>query len=90
MKRTNPTLALPEVPRNPFSYVMAPFFGFAGAAGGAAASMMVMVAIMGMLAAIAIPNFIRYQERAKAAREKTIQIQQQNEEMEKLLQKSKD
>ena len=52
--------------RNPLAYPFAPVFGIA--AGGGAGSTLMVVAIMGMLAAIAIPNFIKYQERAKAMR----------------------
>jgi len=55
----------PDVGRNPLSYVMAPFFGMV--LGGAASYVMVYVAVIGMLAAIAIPNFLKYQERAKTA-----------------------
>jgi len=54
----------PPVARNPLSYLFAPFLGFAGG-GGAAMSLMVFVAIIGILAAIAIPSFIKFQERAK-------------------------
>jgi Zn-dependent protease with chaperone function len=60
--------AVPEVPRHPLAYVFAPFFGFASAgAGGGLGAMMIVVAIIGMMAAIAIPNLVRYQERARAA-----------------------
>ncbi len=57
----------PDTGRNPFSYVLAPFFG--AAAGGAASilQLYVIVCVIGILAAIAIPNFMKFQERAKAA-----------------------
>jgi hypothetical protein len=54
------------VPRNVLAYPLAPFFGFA-AAGGQAGSMMVVIAIVGMMAAVAIPNFVKFQERARQA-----------------------
>jgi hypothetical protein len=53
------------VGRGFFAWLLAPAFG--GATGGAAAAPLMIVAMIGILAAIAIPNFIRYQERAKAA-----------------------
>lgn len=52
-----------EVGRNPLAYVFAPFFGVATGAGASVA--LIMVVWIGMAAAIAIPNFIRYQEKAK-------------------------
>jgi Zn-dependent protease with chaperone function len=54
------------IPRNVLAYPFAPFFGFA-AAGGQAGSLLVVVAVIGMMAAIAIPNFVKFQERARAA-----------------------
>lgn len=72
--------AVPEVARNPASYVFAPFFAASGA-GGAAASMMIVVAMVGMLAAIAIPNFIKYQQRAA-------EIQLQNQQNQLLLEEA--
>jgi Zn-dependent protease with chaperone function len=62
---TDPS-TLVTVPRNPFAWLLAPALG-AASGGSAAGSMMMVVAIMGILAAIAIPNFIRYQERARQA-----------------------
>ncbi|MBI4817055.1 MAG: M48 family metallopeptidase [Deltaproteobacteria bacterium] len=58
----------PEVERNPLAYVTAPFLGFAGGAAGGMAGMMFVVAMIGVLSAIAIPNFIKYQQRAEAQR----------------------
>ena len=53
----------PEPRRHPLAYPLAPFLAIG--AGGAGAAPMVMVAIIGMLAAIAIPNFVKYQERMR-------------------------
>jgi Zn-dependent protease with chaperone function len=56
----------PAVSRNPLAYPLAPLFAvFAGGIGGGAAMMVVM--ILALLAAIAVPNFQRYQERARAS-----------------------
>lgn len=52
-----------EVGRNPLAYVFAPFFGVATGAGASVAVVMVMW--IGIAAAIAIPNFIKYQERSR-------------------------
>jgi Zn-dependent protease with chaperone function len=57
---------VPAVSRNPFAYPLAPFLGFASQGGGAG-SLLVIMAVMGILAAIAIPNFVKFQERARAA-----------------------
>ncbi len=54
-----------KVRRSVAGAILAPALGSLG--GGAGAAPLVMVAIVGMLAAIAIPNFIRYQLRAKDA-----------------------
>ena len=55
----------PAASRSPLAYPFAPLFSlFAGGAVGAAVTA---VMILGILASIAIPNFIRYQERAKHA-----------------------
>jgi len=62
---TNPAAARP-VPRSVAGAVLAPMLG--GLGGGAAGvAPLMMVAVIGMLAAIAIPNFIRYQLRSKEA-----------------------
>lgn len=51
--------------RSPLAYLFALFVPrIGGGAGGGLASMMALVAIIGILAAIAIPNFIRFQQRA--------------------------
>jgi dihydroorotase-like cyclic amidohydrolase len=46
---------------------MAPFFGFAAGGGAALLTVYMYVAVIGVLAAIAIPSFMKYQERSKAA-----------------------
>jgi Zn-dependent protease with chaperone function/Tfp pilus assembly protein PilE len=53
------------VRRSVAGVVLAPALG--SLAGGAGAAPLVMVAMLGMLAAIAIPNFVKYQLRAKDA-----------------------
>jgi Zn-dependent protease with chaperone function len=50
-------------PRHPLAYPAAPLLGVTGGAAGG--GVLVAVAVVGILAAIAIPNFIRYQERAE-------------------------
>lgn len=75
--------AVPDVARNPAAYVLAPFFGAAGA-GGAATGAVMMVAIVGMLAAIAIPNFLKYQQRAAEAAAKTSALDDANDLTEQL------
>ncbi|HZZ83869.1 MAG TPA: M48 family metallopeptidase [Anaeromyxobacteraceae bacterium] len=54
------------VPRSAFAWLFAPLLG--GFAGGTAGAPLAAVAMIGILAAIAIPNFVRYQERARHAR----------------------
>lgn len=56
----------PEVSRNPLAYPFAPLFSVFAGGGGAAGAGLVVVMVIGMLAAIAIPNFIKYTERSKA------------------------
>lgn len=54
--------------RSVFAYLLAPILGLpaAGASGGGAlAGVIMMVAMVGMLSAIAIPNFMKFQARAK-------------------------
>jgi hypothetical protein len=63
--------------RNPLAYPLAPFLAIGG---GAASSGLVVVAIIGILAAIAIPNFIKYQERSRQAAEAALLLQQQQQE----------
>lgn len=63
------------VERNVLAYPFAPFFGFA-AAGGSAGSLLIVMAIVGMLAAIAIPNFRKFQERAQARQHLRMQQQE--------------
>ena len=47
--------ALESIGRNPFSYLLAPFFGFA--AGGPQSALLIIVAVIGIAAAVAIPRF---------------------------------
>ena len=56
---------VPAVGRNPLSYVMAPFFGFAAGGVAGLATVYMYVAVIGVLAAVAIPSFQKYQERAR-------------------------
>ncbi len=56
---------VPPVRRSAAGWVLAPVLGSLG--GGAGAAPLMLVAVVGMLAAIAIPNFVRYQLRAKEA-----------------------
>ena len=53
------------VRRTPLAYPLAPVFGFAVAGTGAAPIMAIVM--IGMLAAIAVPNFKKFQERARQA-----------------------
>ena len=64
--------------RNPLSYPFAPIFGGLAVGGGAANAMLVF-AIIGIMAAIAIPNFMKFKERAEATAQTQLeeQIQQQ-------------
>jgi Zn-dependent protease with chaperone function/type II secretory pathway pseudopilin PulG len=65
----------PAPGRNPLTYPLAPILGLpaAGVAGGgAAAGLLVIVAVVGMLAAMAIPNFVKYQARARQTAAKVI------------------
>ncbi len=57
----------PDVGRNPMSYVLAPFFGFAAGGVTGLATVYLYVCVVGILAAVAIPNFMKFQQRAKAA-----------------------
>jgi Zn-dependent protease with chaperone function/Tfp pilus assembly protein PilE len=56
---------VPPVRRTVAGWILAPVLGSLG--GGAGAAPLVMVATIGVLAAIAIPNFVRYQLRSKDA-----------------------
>jgi Zn-dependent protease with chaperone function len=55
----------PAPGRNPLSYVFAPLFAMM--MGGPVGAAMILVMYMGIFAAIAIPNFLKFQERAQAA-----------------------
>lgn len=50
--------------RNPFAYPLAPLLGFA--AGPAGAAPLMVIFMIGVLAAVAVPNFVKFQERARA------------------------
>jgi Zn-dependent protease with chaperone function/predicted RNA-binding Zn-ribbon protein involved in translation (DUF1610 family) len=56
----------PAARRNVLAYPLAPVLGLGAGASGAGSAMAV-VAIIGVLSAIAVPNFVRYQERAREA-----------------------
>ncbi len=56
----------PAARRNVLAYPLAPFLGLGAGATGAGSAMAV-VAVIGVLSAIAIPNFVKYQERAREA-----------------------
>jgi Zn-dependent protease with chaperone function len=64
---TKPEVHVPKVERNPFAYVVAPFFG----GGGAGAAAMASVMLVGMFAAIAIPSVLRAKERSADAVRRT-------------------
>ena len=55
---------VPGVSRNIFAYPLAPFFGFASGGGSAP---LIMIAVIGILAAVAIPQFEAYKGKADAA-----------------------
>ncbi|HYX93413.1 MAG TPA: hypothetical protein VE782_17755, partial [Myxococcaceae bacterium] len=66
--------------RNPLSYPFAPLFGGLAISGGGAAGALMIVAIVGMLAAIAVPNFLKYQQMAAQRRMQQTQMQMQAED----------
>jgi Zn-dependent protease with chaperone function len=61
---SNPQAVPAPVGRHPLAWLLAPVLG--AASGGPAAAPLMLVAIIGILAAIAVPNFMKYQERARA------------------------
>jgi Zn-dependent protease with chaperone function len=69
----------PAARRNPLAYPLAPFLAFGGGA-GAAGSGMVVIAMVGALAAIAVPNFQKYRERLQEAAQAQSALQRAQEE----------
>jgi Zn-dependent protease with chaperone function len=57
--------SIPVPGRHPLAYPLAPFLGLGSASGGSGG--LAMVAVLGILAAIAIPNFVKYKEKAAKA-----------------------
>jgi len=55
--------ATTAVSRHPLAWLLSPVVG--GLAGGPGSAPILAIAMVGVLAAIAIPNFVRYQERAR-------------------------
>lgn len=56
--------SLKPVSRNPFAYPLAPLLGV-GTAGGSGLGVLILVAWMGAMAAMAIPNFTKLQQQAR-------------------------
>ncbi|RYX96852.1 MAG: peptidase M48 [Comamonadaceae bacterium] len=54
-------------PRNPLAYLLALFVPYGGRAGGGAVGFMVTIAMVGILAAVALPAYQDYQRRATVA-----------------------
>jgi Zn-dependent protease with chaperone function len=61
--------------RHPLAYPVAPFLGIGPSSGGSGG--LVAIAVIGILAAIAIPNFMKYKEKAAARQELRLPAERQ-------------
>jgi len=66
--------AAPAPSRSFFSYLLAPFLGIA-IPGSAAAVVLIIVAMVGIMAAIAVPSFMKYRESSQEIRQRLLDLQ---------------